>query len=316
MSKKRIVIAGGNGFLGQALTKELLRRDFEVVVLTRSPRDERDDEAIESEWDGEHVGEWIQFLEGAEAIVNFAGRSINCRHTRKNIRELIASRVDSVQAIAAGIHHTTRPPRLWLQASAVGFYGDRKDQWCDETTPGGQGSRAEVCRQWEDAFNSVSVPKTRRILLRMGVVLGHEGGALPILEHLTKWFLGGAAGNGRQFLSWIHLEDLMQLFQHAMVHDNFLDGVYNAVAPNPVTNAQFMRELRHVLVRPWCPPAPGWAIKLISLLTQMESSLMLESCRCVPKRIVDTGFQFQFPELRGALKNLYKPERHLQIGDG
>jgi len=306
MNKKRVVLAGGSGFIGSALAKELLQHDYEVVILTRSLRERHEDDGVkEVEWDGEHVGEWIQYLEGAEAVVNLTGRNINCRHTPENLREIVESRVNSVKAMAGGIYHVTRPPRLWVQASAVGFYGNRRDEWCDEKSSNGQGRLAEICRRWEDAFYSVPAPKTRRILFRIGIVLGRDGGALPVLAHYTKWFLGGAAGNGRQYVSWIHLADLVRLFRLALEYDNFFAGTYNAVAPNPVTNAEFMGALRRTLYRPWCPPAPAWMVKLGCQLTGAEASLALDGCRCAPKRFRESGFQFKFPEVGGALKNIY-----------
>jgi hypothetical protein len=306
MNKKRIVLAGGSGFLGQALAKELLQHDYEVVVLTRALRErDEDDEVKEVEWDGENVGEWIKCLDGAETVVNLAGRNINCRHTPENLREIIESRVNPVRAIAAAIRHVSNPPCLWVQAGAVGYYGGRNDEWCDEKTSNGQGRLAEICRRWEETFYSADAPKTRRILFRIGIVLGHDGGALSLLAHYTKWFLGGAAGNGRQYISWIHLADLVQMFLQALKHDNYFTGTYNAVAPNPATNAEFMRTLRRTLYRPWCPPIPAWAVKLGSRLTYAEASLVLEGCRCTPKRFLESGFQFQYPDLRGALKDIF-----------
>jgi uncharacterized protein (TIGR01777 family) len=306
MNKKRVVLAGGSGFIGRALAKELLQHDYEVIILTRSLREREEDDGIkEVEWDGEHVGEWIQYLDGAEAVINLTGRNINCRHTRENLREIIESRVNSVRAIAGGIYHVTHPPRLWIQAGAVGFYGNRHDEWCDEKTSNGPGRLAEICRHWEEAFYSVAAPKTRRILFRIGIVLGSDGGALPLLAHYTKWFLGGAAGNGRQYISWVQLTDLVRMFRLALEFDNFFDGTYNAVAPNPVTNAEFMRTLRRTLYRPWCPPVPAWAVKLGCKLTCTEASLALDGCRCAPKRFLENGFQFQFTGLRAALKDIY-----------
>jgi len=305
MIKKRIVLAGGSGYLGQALAKELLQHNYEVFVLTRQLRErDEDDEVSEVEWDGEHIGEWIQCLDGAQAVVNLAGRNINCRHTPENLREITESRVNSVRAIAAALCHVKQPPRVWIQASAVGFYGNCGDQWCSETAPNGRTPLAEVCRVWEQACHAAASLHTRRVFFRIGMVLGRDGGALPILAHLTKWFLGGAAGNGKQYISWIHIADLTGMFMQAIEPENFLDGTYNAVAPHPATNAEFMRALRRTLYRPWCPPAPAWAVKLGSRLTQTEPSLALDGCRCSPKRFLESGFDYKFPELRGALKNL------------
>jgi len=306
MNKKRVVLAGGSGFLGQALAKELLRRNYEVVVLTRALRERYEEfEVKEVEWDGENVGDWINCLDGAETVVNLAGRNINCRHTPENLREITESRVNPVNAIAAAICQIKHPPRVWVQAGAVGFYGDCHKQWCDETTPNGQDSLAEVCRLWEDAFHAAALLQTRRVLFRIGLVLGRDGGALPVLANLTRWFLGGTAGNGRQYISWIHFADLVQMFLQAIEPDSHLAGTYNAIAPNPATNAEFMRALRHNFYRPWCPPVPAPAIKLISRLIQTEPSLILSGCRCTPKRFLESGFEYQFPDLRGALKDIY-----------
>jgi len=303
MDSKRIVIAGGSGFIGTAIAQELLKRGYEVVVLTRTPR-ERGDGIKEVEWDGVHLGEWLQFLDGAEAVVNLAGRSINCRHTPENLREISASRVNSVNALAAALGQVNIPPCVWVQAGATGFYGDTKENLCDENSSAGNDPLAGTCRQWEAAFAASNVPKTRKITLRIGFVLGRNGGALPVLARLTKLFLGGAVGNGRQFISWIHLADLVRMFVAAAEQEN-LAGTFNAVAPNPVTNAEFMRELRRVLDRPWSPPAPVFAVKIGSRLMGSEASLALVSQRCAPEKFLAAGFKFYFSNLRAALENLY-----------
>jgi uncharacterized protein (TIGR01777 family) len=303
MNKKRVVLAGGSGFLGRSLATELLKRDYEVVVLTRRPR-ERNDGVKEFEWDGEHLGEWIQFLDGAEAVVNLSGRSVNCRHTPENLREINESRVNSVRNVAAAIYHVTHPPRVWVQAGAIAFYGDTADRWCDESTPSGEGEATETCKLWENAFQNVQVPKTRRVLLRIGFVLGRDGGALSVLGKLTRWFLGGAAGSGRQYISWIHIADMNRMFIEAIERED-LAGNYNATAPNPVTNTEFMSALRFALHRPWCPPAPEWAVRFGSMLMKTEPSLALTGRRCSPKRFLESGFQFKFTELSAALKDIY-----------
>ncbi len=299
---KRIVIAGGSGFIGTALARELAARGDEVIVLTRRAR-RRDDRMREVVWDGEHPGDWINFLEGAEAVVNLTGRSINCRHTPENLREIAASRVNSARALAAALEQLQTPPHVWVQVSAAGFYGDTGDEWRDESSPAGNDALAGICRQWESACADANVPQTRKIIFRIGFVLGRDGGALPVLARLTKCFLGGAIGGGRQYISWIHLADLARMFVAAIENDNW-SGTFNAVAPNPVTNAEFMRELRRTLDRPWSPPAPAFAVKIGSWLMGSEASLALASQRCSPKKFLETGFQFQFPDLRAAVENL------------
>jgi uncharacterized protein (TIGR01777 family) len=304
MNKARVLLAGGSGFIGQSLARELLARNYEVVILTRAPR-ERFDGSREVEWSGANVGEWIKYLDGAEAIVNLVGRNINCPHTPENLREITESRVNSVCAIVAAFDHVKNPPHVWVQAGAIGFYGDLNDTVCDENSPPGNDALAEVCQRWEAAFNSATTPKTRQVLLRIGFVLGCDGGALPVLSRLTRWFLGGTVGSGKQFISWIHLADLTRMFMSAIENEN-LSRTFNATAPDPVTNAEFMRELRRALHRPWSPPAPVWAVKLSSRLMKSEPALALAGCRVVPGRFLEAGFKFQFPDVRGALKNLYE----------
>ncbi len=302
MNQKHIVIAGGSGFIGTALAREFVRRGFEVVVLTRSPRS-RTDGVREVAWDSETAGVWASELSGAEAVINLTGKNINCPHTPENLRGITASRVNSVNAVAAAIQKCATPPRVWVQASATGFYGDTAATLCDESALNGGDALSKICRDWETAFNAVNLPATRKVTLRIGFVLGRESGALPVLARLTKLFLGGAVGSGKQYISWIHLADLVQMFVTAVENKN-LSGTFNAVAPNAVTNAEFMRELRCALHRPWSPPAPAFAVKLGARLMGSEPSLALVSQRCAPKRWVAAGFQFQFPQLTPALKDL------------
>jgi len=302
MNKKRVVLAGGSGFLGRELSKALLERGYGVVVLTRTPR-ERSDGVHEAEWTGAHIGEWIQFLDGADAVVNLAGRSVNCRHTPENLREIIESRVNSVQTVAAAFEHVKVPPRVWVQAGSLAFYGDRGDEWCDENSPSSPGTAVEICRRWENAFNVARAPKTRKVLFRIGIVLARDGGALSVLGKMAKWFFGGRAGGGRQYVSWIHLADVKRMFVEAIERENW-SGVFNVCAPNPVTNDEFMRELRRALHRPWSPPAPEWAVRIGARLMNTEPSLALAGRRCAPKHFIENGFRFQFPELRAALKNI------------
>ncbi len=300
--KKRIVIAGGSGFIGTALAAEFIRRGYDVVVLTRSPR-ARTEGVQEIAWDGNHLGEWIQQLDGAEAVINLSGKNINCPHTPENLQAITASRVDSVRAVAAALVHIKTPPRVWVQASAVGFYGDTADRVCDESGGNGRDTLSTICRDWEDAFHAVKTNQTRKVILRIGFVLGRNGGALPVLARLTKFFLGGAVGSGRQYISWIHVDDLVAMFV-AVVEQESLSGTFNAVGPSPVTNAEFMRVLRRVLYRPWSPPAPVFAVKLGAKMLGSEPSLALVSQRCVPWRFAGAGFRFKFADVRSALENL------------
>ncbi len=302
MSQKRIVIAGGSGFIGRALAKEFSARQFEVVVLTRTPA-RRADGVREVAWDGKNPGAWVAQLDGAEAVINLTGKNVNCPHSQKNIFRIIASRVNSVNAISDAFTKIKVPPRVWVQASAVGFYGETGSNSRDENFPSGDDTLAEVCRQWEAAFDSATTPQTRKVVLRIGFVLGRDGGALPVLMRLTKFYLGGTAGNGQQYISWIHLDDLVQMFVAAVCRNNFT-GTFNAVAPGAVTNAEFMRELRRVMRRPWSPPVPKFAVHIGAWLFTSEPSLVLTGQRCSADRIRELDFPFKFPQLGAALENL------------
>ena len=301
--KPRIVLAGGSGFVGQLLSPFLVSKNCEVIVLTRAEPDHGG--AVRNvHWNGKTVADWVEFVNGAYAMVNLTGRSINCRHTPENRREIIDSRVDSVRVLGQAIGRCAQPPQVFLQIAGVGIYGDKGERICDETTAPGDDFMTEVCQKWEAAFDSVDAPKTRKVLLRLGVVLGPNGGFLGLLGRLTRWFLGSQVGSGRQYISWIHVTDLSRMVL-ASIENQELTGTLNATSPNPVTNAEFMRELRRALHRPWSPPVPEFAARIGSWLMGTEASLALVSQRCAPKRFLENGFNFEFPTLRPALTNIF-----------
>ena len=306
MNQKQIIIAGGSGFIGRALAAELAAHQVPVVILTRTPRD-RTDGIREVAWDGKKSGDWMRVLEGAHAVINLTGQNINCPHTRKNLAAITASRVDSVNALAAAMAQCSEPPRVWVQASAIGFYGDTGDTVCDESALAGRNALADICRHWEAAFAAAAVPETRQATLRIGFVLGRDGGALPVLSQLTQWYLGGAVGRGKQYISWIHLADLVKMFLVVLQREN-LYGVFNAVAPTAVTNAEFMAELRRVLKRPWSPPVPKFAVYLGARLMESEPTLALISQRCTPAKFLELELRYQFPQLHRALENLCRKQ--------
>lgn len=310
---QRIVLAGGTGFIGAALARRFRERGAEVVVLTRSSPRRRGDGVREAQWDAAAESDlspdrpappaWWREIEGAHAVINLAGSTINCVHTLENQRRMLASRLESVRALGAAVRACAAPPALWVQTSAVGIYGDT-EQRCAEDAPAGAGFKADLCVQWEAAFAAECPPAVRGVVLRVGVVLGRKGGAYPPLARVTRWFLGGTAGCGRQGISWILLDDLEEVFLRA-VNDATMRGAYNACAPEPVSNAGFMRALREVLRRPWAPPAPVFAIKLVApLVMKTDASLVLEGQYAVPARLVADGFRFKAPRLVSALTAL------------
>jgi uncharacterized protein (TIGR01777 family) len=301
--KPRIVLAGGSGFIGQSLSPFLVSKNYEIVVLTRGKSDHHGS-IREAHWDGKTLGEWTQFVNGALGLVNLTGRSINTRHTPEHRREIVDSRVDSVHILGEAIGRCVQPPKVLVQLAGVGIYGDKADRICDETTAPGDDFVSEVCRKWEAAFDSIASPHSRKVLLRLGVVLGRNGGFLHVLSRLTRWFLGGHVGEGRQYISWIHIADLSRMILQAIAEEELI-GVFNAAAPNPATNAELMRELRRALHRPWSPPVPEFAARIASWLLGTEASLALVSQRCVPKRFLEKNFEFEFSNLRQALANIY-----------
>lgn len=300
-TQSRIVLAGGSGFIGRSLASHFVKHGHDVAVLTRNA-EARDDGVREVDWNGRTLGSWAKELDGAAAVVNLTGTSINVRHTDKHRREIISSRVESVRAIADAIAASTAPTPVWVQSSAVGIYGNAGDALCDESAPHGSDFMADVCEQWEAAFRAALTPATRRVVLRFGVVLGSEGGALPTLASLARWGLGGTVGSGRQYISWIHRDDLVALVERAITTP--MSGPYNAANHVPETNAAFMKRLRQVVHRPWSPPAPAFAVKIGSYVMGFEPSVALHGQRCVPRRLDEEGFAFAHENLSESLKSL------------
>jgi hypothetical protein len=299
----RIVIAGGSGFIGSALAAHFVAQGHDVVVLTRTAR-ARENRVREVAWNGRSFGPWAKELDGAAAIINLTGKNINCRHTNKNRREIIASRVVSVRAIADAIGASATPVPVWVQASAVGIYGNAGDALCDESAPHGNDFMADVCEQWEAALRAALTPNTRRVVLRFGIVLGKDGGALPTLATIARWGLGGTVGSGKQYMSWIHRDDLVSIVERAIATQ--MSGPYNAANHVPETNAAFMKRLRSAVHRPWSPPAPAFAVKIGAYIIGTEPSIALHGQRCVPRRLDEEGFTFAHEDLGQALSSLLR----------
>jgi uncharacterized protein (TIGR01777 family) len=302
VSKGRVVLAGGSGFLGRALAEAFERAGYEPVVLTRRVR-RRGGRVRQVEWDGRTVGPWARELEGATAVVNLAGRSVDCRHTPEHRREIVESRVHSVEAVGRAIATCEEPPKVLVQAASLAVYGDAGRRVCGEDAPAGRGFPAEVCLRWERGFDSLELPATRKVLLRIGFVLGRDGGALPTLARLARLYLGGTVGEGHQYVSWLHVRDFCRLVLWCVEREEAA-GVYNATGPCPVTNAEFMCELRCALKRPWSPRVPARLVRLGSFLLRTEPALALEGRRCIPERLVDEHFKFIYTNLESALADL------------
>ncbi len=300
----KIVIAGGSGFLGCVLRKHFVERGHDVVNLTRSPeRDGGDGQSVG--WDGATVGAWTTHLDGADVLINLSGKSVDCRYNEANKAAIYASRLESTEILGKAIVACERPPSLWLNAASATIYRHAEDRPMDEVTGEiGEGFSVDVCQRWEQRFFDAPVPDTvRRVALRTAIVLGRDGGALVPLRMLTRLGLGGKQGNGRQYFSWLHEADFVGIVEHVMAHEE-LSGVINVSAPNPVPNAAFMAALRRACGMPVGLPTPAWLLELGAVMIRTETELILKSRWVVPRRLMDSGYGFCFPDVEEAMADL------------
>ena len=306
--KRKIILAGGSGFLGTALAQRFAARGDEVTVLTRSPKP-RTDGIREIAWDAKTVGDWAALVDGADAVLNLTGKSVDCRYTSKNRRVILASRVDSTHAIGETIARATKPPRVWLNASSATLYKHNPDKPADESGPTGATPEAhdefsiQVIREWERALDEARTPNTRKIPLRTTMVFGPDAGVFPVLRRLTRFGLGGKMGNGRQFVSWMHHEDFCRAVEWLIDRED-LSGPINLAAPNPLPNAEMMQLMRKICHAPFGLPASEWMLEIGAFFLRTETELILKSRRVVPGRLLASGFQFHFPNLENALRDL------------
>ncbi len=300
---RRVVIAGGTGFLGMNLARHLTRCRWHVTLISRhAPR--QTGPWMHVAWDGCRLGDWAEHLDGTAALVNLAGRSVDCVKTSEHCDEILRSRVESTRVLGEALRRTRTPPPVWVQMSTAHRYGDPPRIVCDEDAAFGYGLAPFVGAEWEAAYDRAVLPGMRRVILRTSFVLGQSGGALPRLARLARWGLGGKAGHGRQGISWIHEEDMNRLFERAIADDS-MRGAYIATAPNPVSNAEFMRHLRRALGRPIGLPAPRWLVRVSApLFLRTDPELALCGRYCVSTRLREEGFTFVFPEISSALRNL------------
>ena len=301
--KGRVVIAGGTGYLGSNLARYLADLGCDVVVLGRH-RPRRSAAGRYIFWDARTPGDWVTELDGAAALVNLAGRSVDCVKTPDHCDEILRSRVESTAVLGQALRRVSSPPPVWVQMSTAHIYGDPPDVVCDESSPFGYGLAPFVGKAWEEAYAQAVLPHMRRVILRTSFVLGVGGGALPRMAVLARLGLGGRVGHGRQGISWIHEQDMNRLFARAIA-DERMTGAYLATAPNPVSNATFMRALRQALCVPVGLPSPGWLIRLAAPLMRTDPELALYGRYCVSRRLREEGFAFLFPEVGEALMHLY-----------
>lgn len=311
---KRIVLAGGSGLLGRLLADSFTRTGHEVVILSRVPH-AKSAAARFAVWDAKSVGDWQRELDGAFAVINLTGRSVNCRYNEKNRRDILESRVLSTQAIGAAIGACRKPPAVWLNASTATIYKHSFEKSMDEngevagTYDAKDEFSVEVAMAWEKALFDAMTPKTRKVTLRISMVLSDEKGSVfPVLRGLVRKGLGGAMAGGRQYVAWIHQEDFCRAIEWILAHNELTGGV-NVAAPNPVTNRDMMRALRRVCDVPIGLPAARWMLEIGAFFMRTETELMLKSRRAVPGKLLANGFEFQFSEFEQAAQDLERKVR-------
>jgi hypothetical protein len=319
----RIVLPGGSGQVGEMLARHFQQRGHHVTVLTRGPYTAPWQTV---HWDGVNPGPWTEYLEGADACINLAGRSVNCRYNAANRQEIYESRIQSTQLLGQVIAGLSTPPRIWMNASAAtinprAMDADGVDLPVEEATfdlvenPSNKpwaerrGFSARVARDWEEVFFAAKTPSTRKVALRSAVVLSPvAGSAFGVLSNLVRLGLGGTQGSGRQFVCWIHEADYARAVEFLLDRED-QEGAFNIAAPAPLTNREFMAALRWAWDVPNGLPAPSPAIKLGAIIMRTEAELVLQSCRAVPGRLLDAGFEFEFPEWAGAAEDLVRQWR-------
>jgi uncharacterized protein len=305
----KIVIAGGTGQVGRVLVRELSARGRDVVVLSRVAS-----AAGQVTWDGRTLGPWAQELDGADVVINLAGRSVNCRYTPANLEAMMSSRVDSTRVVGLAIAQAARPPRVWLQMSTATIYAHRLDAPNDEASGriGGQEPDVpaywkrsiEIAQAWERAQADSPTLHTRQVALRTAMVMSPDrGGILDVLLGLTRWGLGGPIAGGQQFLSWIHERDFVRALEFLIEHEE-LAGPVNVAAPAPLSQRDFMAALRSACGVRLGLPATKWLAEIGAFFLRTDTELTFKSRRVVPARLLEAGFVFEFPEWPAAAREL------------
>lgn len=303
MQNKRIVIAAGTGFIGSSFV-EYFGESNDIIILTRHARPSSGRIRYE-QWDGEHQGNWIHALEDADLLINLTGKSVNCRYNASNKQAIVNSRVNATRALGAAILTLKNPPKVWINAGSATIYRHAEDRPMDEFNGEIENDfSVQVCKLWEQSFNSITLPRTRKIILRIGITLGWKpGGVMQPYLNLIKAGLGGHQGSGKQMYTWIHITDVCRMV--AWLYENdALSGVFNCTAPHPVTNKVFMKTLRHAAGYRFGLPAPVPLLKAGAMLIGTEAELLLKSRWVLPARATREGFTFQFPELAGACSDI------------
>lgn len=310
----KIVIPGGTGQVGSVLLRAFAGSGNDVCVLTRRPPAKHSGPERFVEWDARTLGEWTNEINGADVVINLAGRSVDCRYTKRNRDLILNSRVNSTRVIGKAIAAAKNPPPVWLQASTATIYSHRFDAANDEATGilGGAEPQApftwrfsiEVAKAWEAELAAAKTPHTRKVAMRSAMTMSPDRGSVfDVLSRLVRFGLGGRAGDGRQFVSWIHEVDFVRSVEW-LIRNESLEGPVNLAAPNPLPYAEFMAGLRKAWRVPFGLPAPAWLLEIGTAMLRTESELVLKSRRVVPGKLLDAGFEFAFTEWPAAAQEL------------
>ncbi|RYD96054.1 MAG: TIGR01777 family protein [Sphingobacteriales bacterium] len=295
----KIVIAGGSGFLGRALQQYFAASSNHIILLNRAPRS-----ANEIKWDGKNQGDWSTAVDGADVLINLAGKPVDCRYTEANKNAILSSRTESTKALQEAVNSARQQPRLWINASSATVYIHAETRQMNEYTGTiGDDFSMNVCKAWEAEFFKENQADTRKVAIRTSIVLGNKGGAYPKLKGLTKAFLGGCQGDGRQMMSWIHISDFCRAIDH-IIQDQEIDGPVNVTAPEPVSNKEFMRLMREKHRRSFGLSQNRLVLELGAILLQTEAELLLKSRNVFPEKLLLQGFRFNYPGIAQALQAL------------
>jgi len=302
MKNKKIVIAGGSGFIGHALCDEWGKHN-QIIVLSRQ-KNYKHPLAEAVYWDGQTLGIWQQQLEDCDLLVNLAGKSVNCRYTPANKKAIFDSRTDAVTVLGAAIQACQNPPKVFINAASATIYAHSLNQPMTESQHEIKNDfSVQVCKKWEACFTSLQLPGTRKVILRIAVTFGRQGGVFGYYLNLVKCGLGGKQGNGEQMFSWVHARDVARMMEW-VYETPTCQGVYNCAAPYPERNRDMMKTLRAVFGHKFGFPLPTWTLKIGAFIIGTETELLLKSRYVLPKRAMQEGFKFQFPAARAAFENI------------
>lgn len=309
----KTIIAGGRGHVGAVLLRAFAAKGIETVVLSRSTRPIKNATRV-VEWDGETLGDWQHEIDGADVVINLAGRSVDCRYHARNLADMLESRLRSTSVIGEAITAARKPPTVWLQAGTATIYAHRYDAANDETagiiggnepgSPPKWNASVGIARAWEVALERAETPHTRKVMMRSAMVMSADKGSVfDVLATLARRGLGGTIGDGKQFVSWVHEDDFVKAVGWLIKHDEF-EGAVNIAAPEPLPNRDFMRILREACGRTWGLPTPNWLLEIGCWALRTESELVLKSRRVVSGRLANSGFEFAYEKWDDAVRDL------------